>query len=212
MYDKYGARVQESNVSTHPESNPSTQPKQSTKQIAPSGSSQKVPVVKRRIKTRAQKPKKKTILRDEDSEDSATSDATKAAIPDGGPQEAAQEASIPINQVVDGKITADEDSDSEDNMPIKFCVKRRFEEPSVSTSMEIPKSQQTKRLKKVTFDTLVSLGLAEGEASNPDGSTNHDGTEIPDASVNPDASAGAANVVTVDESFSSPVEPTRKEC
>ena len=68
MPEKYGARVQDSNVSTHPESNPSTQPKHSTKQSAPSGSSQKVPVVKRRIKMRANK--KKTILRDEDSEDS----------------------------------------------------------------------------------------------------------------------------------------------
>ena len=31
MLEKYGARVQDSNVSTHPESNPSTQPKHSTK-------------------------------------------------------------------------------------------------------------------------------------------------------------------------------------
>ena len=73
-----------------------------------------------------------------------TPDATKATIPDGGPQEAAQEADIPITQVVDGKKTADEDSDSVDNMPIKFCVKRRFEEPSVATSVEIPRSQQAK--------------------------------------------------------------------
>ena len=102
---------------------------------------------------------------------------------------------------MDGKINVDEDSDSEDNMPIKFCVKRRFEGPSVSTSMEIPRSQQAKRLKKVTFDTLVSLGLAEAEASIPDGSTNPDGSTIHDASVNPDATAGAMNVVTVDESF-----------
>ena len=69
MPEKYGARVQESTVSTHPESNPSTQPKHSTKQSAPSSTSQKMPVAKR-IKMRAQKPKKKTILRDEDSEDS----------------------------------------------------------------------------------------------------------------------------------------------
>ena len=41
MPEKYGARVQGSNVSTHPESNPSTQPKHSTKQSAPFGSSQK---------------------------------------------------------------------------------------------------------------------------------------------------------------------------
>ena len=52
MPEKYGARVQESTVSTHPESNPSTQPKHSTKQSAPSGTSQKMPVVKR-IKMRA---------------------------------------------------------------------------------------------------------------------------------------------------------------
>ena len=210
MPEKYGARVQESNVSTHPESNPSTQPKHSTKQSAPSGSSQKVPVVKRRIKMRAQKPKKKTILRDEDSEDSATPNATEAAIPDGGPQAAVQEASIPITQVVDGNINVDEDSDPEDNMPIKFCVKRRFEEPSVATSMEIPRSQQAKRLKKVTTETLVRLGLAEAEASIPDGSTNPDGSTIPDASVTPDATAGAANVVTVDKTFLSPVEPTKR--
>ena len=76
-----------------------------------------------------------------------------------------QGASIPITQVVDGKTTADEDSDPEDNMPIKFCVKRRFEEPSVATSVEIPRSQQAKRLKKVTTDTLVRLGLTEAEAS-----------------------------------------------
>ena len=164
---------------------------------------------------RAQKPKRKTILRDEDSEDSANPDATEAAIPDEEPQEAVHGASIPITQVVDGKINADEDSDSEDNIPIKFCVKRRFEEQSVSTSVEIPKSQQAKRLKKVTFDTLVSLGLAEAEASNPDGSANPDasanhGSAISDAPANPDDSAGAANVVTVDESFPSPVEPTRR--
>ena len=47
------------------------------------------------------------------------------------------------------------DSDSEDNVPINFCVKRRFQEESVSTSVEMPKSHQAKRLKKVTFDTLV---------------------------------------------------------
>ena len=35
MPEKYGARIQDLNVSTHPESNPSTQPKHSTKQSAP---------------------------------------------------------------------------------------------------------------------------------------------------------------------------------
>ena len=203
MPEKYGVRVQDSNVSTHLESNPSTQPKHSTKQTSPSGTSQKMPVAKR-IKMRAQKPKKKTILRDEDSEDSATPVTTEDEIPDGGPQKAIQGASIPITQVVDGKTTADEDSDSQDNMPIKFCVIRRFEEPSVATYVEIPRSQQDKRLKKVIIDTLVRLGLDEAKASIPDGSTNPDGSTIPDAT------AGAANVVTVDESFSSPVEPTRR--
>ena len=46
----------------------------------------------------------------------------------------------------------------------------------------------------------------EADASIPDGSTNPDGTTIPDASVTPDA----ANVITVDENFSSPVEPRQK--
>ena len=56
------------------------------------------------------------------------------------------------------------------------AVKRRVQEESVSTSVEMPKSHQAKRLKKVTFDTLVNLGLAEAEASNPDGSANPDAT------------------------------------
>ena len=185
MPEKYGARVQESNVSTHPESNPSTQPKHSTKQSAPSGSSQKVPVVKRTIKMRVNK--NKTILRDENSEDSTTPDATTAAIPDEGPQEVVQKAGIPITKVVDGKTTADRDSYSEDNLPIRFCVKRRLEEPSVATSVEIPKTQKAKCLKKITTDTLVRMGLAEADASIPDGSTNPDGTTIPDASATPDA-------------------------
>ena len=103
---------------------------------------------------------------------------------------------------MDGKTTADKDSDSEDNLPIRFCVKRRLEEPSV----EIPRTQQAKRLKQVTTDTLVRMGLAEADASIPDGSTNPDGSTIPDASVTPDA----ANVITVDENFSSPVEPRKK--
>ena len=52
--------------------------------------------------------------------------------------------------------------------------------------------------------------MAEAEASIPDGSTNPDGSTIPDASITPDATAGAANVVTVDETFSSPIEPTKR--
>ena len=149
--------------------------------------------------------KKKTILRDEDSEDS-TLDATAVVIPDGGHQEVVQEAGIPITKVVDGKTTTDKDSDSEDNLPIKFCVKRRLEEPSV----DIPRSKQAKLLKKVTTDTLVRMGLAEADASIPDGFTNPDGLTIPDASVTPDATANAANVIIVDETFSSPVEPRKK--
>ena len=81
-----------------------------------------------------------------------------------------------------------------------------MEEPSVATSVEIPKSQQAKRLKKIITDTLVRMGLAKADASIPDGSTNPDGSTIPDASVTPDA----ANVITIDENFSSPVEPRKK--
>ena len=204
MPEKYGARIHDLNVSTHPESNPSTQPKHTTKQSTPSDSSQKVPVVKRRFKLRANK--KKSTLRDENSEDSTIPDATEAAIPDEGPQEVTQEAEIPITNIVDGGTTADKDSDSEDNLPINFCVKRRLEEPSVATSMEIPMSPQTKRLKEVTNETLVRMGLAEADAAIPDGSTNPDGSTVPNTSATPDANADATNVITVDETFSSPVQ------
>ena len=47
--------------------------------------------------------------------------------------------------------------------------------------------------------------ITEADASIPDGSTNPDGSTIPDSSVTPDA----ANVITVDESFSSPVQPKK---
>ena len=123
-----------------------------------------------------------------------------------GPHEGIEEAGIPITKIVDGGTTADKDSDSEDNLPIRFCVKRRLEEPSVAPSMEIPKTQRAKRLKKVTVDTLVRMGLAEADASIPDGSTNPDGSTIPDASITP----AAANVITVDETFSSPVQPAKQ--
>ena len=195
---------QDSTVRTHPESNPSIQPKQSTKQTTPSGSSQKVPVVKRRFKLRANK--KKSTLRDETSEESAIPEATETAIPDERPQEVTEEAGIPITKIVDGGKTADKDSDSEDNMPISFCVKRRLEEPSIAASMEIPMSPQTKRLKDVTNETLVRLGLAEADAAIPDESTNPDGSSVPEATANPDANADATNVITVDETFSSPVQ------
>ena len=111
---------------------------------------------------------------------------------------------------MDGEINVDTDSDSEDNVPIRLCVKRRAQEESVSTSVEMPKSHQAKRLKKVTFENLVNLGLAEVEASNPEGSSNPDGSANPDAITNPDASASAKNIVTIDESFPSPDEPRRR--
>ena len=146
MPDKYGARVQKSTVRTHPESNPSTQPKHSSKHSAPYGISQKVPFVKRgRFKTRANK--KRRTLRDEPSEESTILEAIETAVPDEGPQEVPQEAGILVTKIVDGGISADKDSDSEDNMPISFCVKRRVEEPSAS----IPRSKQAKILKEVTM-------------------------------------------------------------
>ena len=158
MPDVYGARVQESNVRTHPESNPSTQPKQSSTQLAPSGSSQKVPVVKRRrFKTKANKQRR---LRDEPSEDSTNPEATATAVPDEGNQEVNKEAGIPITQIVDGGEKADKDSDSEDNMPIRFCVKRRVED----SSADVPKTPQTKRLKEVTNETLDRMGLTTESA------------------------------------------------
>ena len=107
---------------------------------------------------------------------------------------------------MDGGTTADKDSDSEDNLPINFCVKRRLEESSVATFMEIPMSPQTKRLKEVTNETLVRLGLAEADAAIPDGSINPDGSRVPDASATPNANADVTNVITVDETFSSPVQ------
>ena len=201
MPDKYGARVQDSTVRTHPESNPGTQPKHSCKHSAPSGSSQKVLVAKgRRFKLRTNK--KKSNLRDETSDESTIPEAIKTAIPDEGPQEVPQEAGIPITKIVDGGTSADKDSDSEDNLPIRFCVKRRVEEPSAS----IPKSKQAKLLKDVTNETLVRLGLAEADATIPDGSTNTDGPSVPDATAVPDANAYATNIITVDETFSSPVQ------
>ena len=100
MPDKYGARVQESIVRTHPESNPSTQPKHSSKQSAPSGSSQKVSVVKRgKFKLRANK-KRRTLI-DESSDESQVPEAAEVAIPDERPQENTEEASIPVTKIVD---------------------------------------------------------------------------------------------------------------
>ena len=85
-----------------------------------------MPVVKRRrFKTKANK--KRRTLSDEPSEDSTNPEATAAAVPVEEPQEVSQEAGIHITQIVDGGENADKDSDSEDNMPIRFCVKRRVE-------------------------------------------------------------------------------------
>ena len=91
---------------------------------------------------------------------------------------------------MDGGTCADKDSDSEDNLPIRFCVKRRVEVSSV----EIPRTQQAKRLKKFTVDTLVQMGLAQADAS------------ISDASVTPDAS----NIIPGDETFASLVGPAKQ--
>ena len=163
MPDTYGARVQESTERTHPESNPSTQPKHSSKQSAPSGSSQQVPVVKRRrFKTKAHKGR--GTLSDETSEESQIPEAPKTTNPDATatavPDEGVEAAGIPITQIVDGGENADKDTDSEDNMPIRFCVKRRVED----SSADVPKTPQTKRLKEVTNETLVRMGLTTESA------------------------------------------------
>ena len=100
-------------------------------------------------------------MRDEPSDESQVPEAAEIAIPDERPQENTEEAGIPVIKIVDGGISADKDSDSEDNMPISFCVKRRVEEPSAS----IPRSKQAKILKEVTTETLVRMGLAEEDDS-----------------------------------------------
>ena len=102
MPDIYGARVQESTERTHPESNPSTQPKHSSKQSAPSGCSQQVPVVKRRrFKTKAKKMRR--TLGDETSEKSQIPEAPETTNPDATatavPDEGVEEADIPITHV-----------------------------------------------------------------------------------------------------------------
>ena len=145
----YGARVQETTEGTHSESNPSTHPKHTPKQSAPSGISQKVPVAKRRrIKHRAQKGR--------GSPAQTSSEETPIHGEDVGA------AGIPITQIVDGGEQADKDTDSEDNMPIglKFCVKRRVED----STAEVPKTPQTKRLKAVTSETLERMGLVTESA------------------------------------------------
>ena len=163
MPDIYGARVQESTVRTHPESNPNTEPKHSSKQSAPSGSSQKLSVAKRRrFKLRVNKERE--TLRDEPSDESQIPEAAETINPDATttvvPDEGIEEAGIPITQIVDGGENADKDSDSEDNMPISFCVKRRVEEPCA----DVPKTPQTKRFKEVTNETLVRMGLTTESA------------------------------------------------
>ena len=142
---------------------PSTQPKHSSKQSAPSGSSQQVPVVKRRrFKHKAQKGRGSPG--DETSEESqipeapktTNTDETATVVPDVG----VEAAGIPITQIVDGGEQADKDSDSEDNMPLSFCVKRRVQERSA----DVPKTPQTKRLKDVTTETLERMGLTNESA------------------------------------------------
>ena len=61
---------------------------------------------------------------------------------------------------MDGGITADQNSDSDDNRPISFCVKRRVEE----SSADVPKTPQTKHLKEVTNETLDRMGLINESA------------------------------------------------
>ena len=163
MPDAYGARVQESNVRTHTESNPSTQPKHSSKQSAPSGSSQQVPVVKSgRFKTKANKKRKQ--LRDETSEESQIPEAPETTNPDATataiPDEGVEEACIPVTKIVDGGVAADQNSDSDDNRPISLCVKRRVEE----SYADVPKTPQTNRLKEFTNETLVRKGFSTESA------------------------------------------------
>ena len=133
--------------------NPNTLPNSQS----PSGSSQQVPVVKRRrFKHKAQKGRGSPGV--ETSEESpipeapktTNTDATATAVPGG-----VEAAGIPITQIVDGGQQADKDSDSEDNMPLSFCVKRRVQERSA----DVPKTPQTKRLKDVTTETFERMGL-----------------------------------------------------
>ena len=67
-------------------------------------------------------------------------------------------------------------------------------------------SPQTKRLKAVTTETLVRLGLADADATIPGGSSNPDGSSVPGATASPDANADTTNIIAVDETFSSPVQ------
>ena len=152
--DVYGARVQETTEGTHSESNPSTHPKHSSKQSAPSGSSQKVPVVKRRrVKHKAQKGRGSPA--EETSEETPIPETPRTTIPG----EDVEAAGIPITQIVDGG-EADKDSDSEDNLPLSFCVKRRVQKRSA----DVPRTPQTKRLKDVTTETLERMGLTSESA------------------------------------------------
>ena len=157
LSDVYGARVQETTEGINSESNPSTNPTNTPKQSAPSGSSQQVPVVKRRrVKHKASKgrgsPAKST------SEETPITDTPQISIPG----ENVGEAGIPITQIVDGGDQADKDTDSDDNMPIgvRFCVKRRIED----STAEVPKTPQTKRLKAITTETLERMGLVTESA------------------------------------------------
>ena len=155
--DVHGARVQETTEGTNSESNPSTHPIHTPKQSAPSGSSQKVPVVKRRrVKHKAQKGRGSPA--ETTSEETPIPDTPRTTIPG----EDVGAAGIPITQIVDGGEQADKDTDSEDNMPIgvRFCVKRRVED----STADVPRTPQTKRLKAVTTETLERMGLVTESA------------------------------------------------
>ena len=56
---------------------------------------------------------------------------------------------------MNGGDQADKDSDSEENLSLSFCVKRRVQ----NRSADVPRTPQTKRLKDVTTETLERMGL-----------------------------------------------------
>ena len=65
----------------------------------------------------------------------------KLQFPDERPQENTEEAGIPVTKIVDGGLTVVKNSDSDDNRPISFCVKRRSGgaiciNPKVKTSQD----------------------------------------------------------------------------
>ena len=114
-----------------------------------------MPVVKRkRFKHKAQKGRGSPA--DETSEEYQIPETAETTIPDVS----VEVVGIPITQIVDGGELADKDSNSEDNMPLSFCVKRRVQKRSA----DVPKTPQTKRLKAVTIETLERMGLTTESA------------------------------------------------